>query len=68
MKPVCHHMRICLIGNEETGLQSVFCEECGQPMTRSRDKTVSGEYIYVPRRDEMPDGDVATAPSASVDP
>lgn len=46
LRRACRHKHIVLIGNEETGLRSIRCEDCGQPMTR---RTENGQYVYEPR-------------------
>lgn len=46
----CAHWRVLLIGNEETGLSSIECEDCGEPLVRRRN--AAGEYDYFTASEE----------------
>jgi DNA-directed RNA polymerase subunit RPC12/RpoP len=40
----CEHMKITLIGSEETGCRLIVCRQCGYSLTRRRDK--DGDFVY----------------------
>jgi hypothetical protein len=44
----CRHGRINLLGNEETGLRSARCEDCGIRMVRRPAADGSREWDYFP--------------------
>ena len=51
----CEHMNICLIGNEETGVASIDCEDCGRPLIRREVPDKPG-YTYFTQEEWEEDG------------
>jgi hypothetical protein len=44
--PRCSHGLVTVVGNEEDGVKKLFCEHCGEYLTRKRE---GNEYIYIKR-------------------
>lgn len=51
---MCDHLRVNLKGNDETGLQSISCGDCGRQLTRRFDASGTG-YVYELHPDERAD-------------